>query len=241
MWVPEIRPNEDIFIRRGERRLMHATQKHQKIFGDRHNILPPSASTIIKGKQSLTAAALTSESRNAAAEAAVRKEGPRLLEFIRRRVRSDEDAEDILQDVFSQLVSSYSITEPIEKVSAWLFAVARNRIIDWYRKRKHSAPAPRDEESGLPLNLEDILFDPSQEPDEVYLRSVVWTELADALDDLPEEQREVFIMHELEGRCFKEIAAVTGESVNTLLSRKRYAVLYLREALQELYDEFLNQ
>ncbi len=180
---------------------------------------------------------LVSETRTATVNEAVRSQRSRLLDFIRRRVRTDEDAEDILQDVFFQLVSSYSITEPIEKLSAWLFTVARNRIIDWYRKRKHDAPKPSDPETGLPLNLEDILFDTADEPDEVYVRSLVWTELAEALDELPDEQRDVFVMHELEGRSFKEIASVTGESINTLLSRKRYAVLSLREHLQELYDE----
>lgn len=189
----------------------------------------------------MAAGALILEMRNAAAEAAVRKERTRLLDFIRRRVRTEEDAEDILQDVFYQLMSSYSVTAPIEQLSAWLFAVARNKIVDWYRKRKHSAPNPIDEETGLPLNLEDILFDPAQEPDEVYVNSLVWTELADALDELPEEQREVFVMHELEGKSFKQIAEITGESVNTLLSRKRYAVLYLRENLQELYNELQQQ
>jgi RNA polymerase sigma factor (sigma-70 family) len=180
------------------------------------------------------------EQHNASAEATIRKERKRLFDFIRRRVRTEEDAEDILQDVFYQLVASYSVTEPIEKLTSWLFTVARNKIIDWYRKRKPSAPNLRDVETGEPLNLEDILFDPTQIPDEVYARSLVWTELADALDELPEEQRDVFVMHELEGRSFKEIAEMTGAPVNTLLSRKRYAVLHLRESLQELYDEFQN-
>lgn len=178
--------------------------------------------------------------RNASAEAAVRAERKRLFEFIRRRVRTEEDAEDIMQDVFYQLVASYSVTEPIEKLTSWLFTVARNKIIDWYRKRKPGILNREDEETGEPLNLEDILFDPTQNPDEVYARSLVWTELAGALDELPEEQRDVFVMHELEGRSFKEIAEITGEGINTLLSRKRYAVLRLRESLQELYDEFQN-
>jgi RNA polymerase sigma factor (sigma-70 family) len=180
---------------------------------------------------------VTLDARNIAAEAVVRSQRSRLLDFIRRRVQTEEDAEDILQDVFYQLLSSYSITEPIEQLSSWLFTVARNRIVDWYRKRKQRGPVPLDDETGVPLNPEDFLFDPSQTPDEVYGRSLVWTELAEALDDLPEEQREVFIMHELEGRSFKEMSEITGESVNTLLSRKRYAVLYLRETLQELYKE----
>ena len=169
------------------------------------------------------------------AHSAVKTERKRLFDFIRRRVRTEEDAEDILQDVFYQLLASYSVTEPIEKMTSWLFTVARNKIIDWYRKKK-TVPPPSDEDG--PINLEDILYDKSQSPDEVFNRSLVWTELADALDDLPEKQREVFVMHELDGKSFKEIAEITGESINTLLSRKRYAVLQLRERLQQLYDEF---
>lgn len=170
----------------------------------------------------------------------MRSERKRLLDFIRRRVRNQADAEDILQDVFYQLVASYSITEPIEKMTAWLFTVARNKIVDWYRKRRpESLPAAADDPSA-PLNLEEILFDPKQNPDQVYARSLVWTELADALDELPDEQRDVFVMHELEGRSFKEIAEITGDPLNTLLSRKRYAVLLLRDRLQELYNETEN-
>jgi RNA polymerase sigma factor (sigma-70 family) len=153
-------------------------------------------------------------------------------------VRTTEDAEDILQDVFYQILANDSVTEPIEKLTSWLFHVARNKIVDWYRKKRPDA-LPRDEQHpGAPLNLEDILFDSSMSPDTLYGRSVVWSELADALDDLPEEQREVFVLSELEGWSFKEIAAETGEPINTLLSRKRYAVLALRDRLQELYDEF---
>jgi len=179
-----------------------------------------------------------------AADSAFRSERKRLFDFIRRRVRTEADAEDILADVFYQMVASYSVTEPIEKMTSWLLTVARNKIIDWYRKRKPESFRQREDDStrtqNLPLNLEDILFDPGQNPDVLYERSMLWTELADALDDLPDEQRDVFVMHELEGKSFKEIAEITGEPVNTLLSRKRYAVLYLREALQELYDDFQN-
>jgi RNA polymerase sigma factor (sigma-70 family) len=169
----------------------------------------------------------------------VRTERKRLFDFIRRRIRNESDAEDILQEVFFQLATSYSVTEPIENLTAWLFTVARNKITDWYRKRR-AVPVPdrRDaEEGGGPISLEEILFDPHDGPDLAYWRSTVWSELAAALEEIPDEQREVFVWHELEGRSFKEIAELTGESINTLLSRKRYAVLALRTRLQDLYDE----
>ena len=175
---------------------------------------------------------------NESLKRAVTAEHRHLFDFIRRRVRTREDAEDILQDVLYQLVASYSVTEPIEKLTAWLFRVARNKIIDWYRKKKPDSLPRDDDNPGEPLNLEDILYDSSMSPDRLFARSVVWSELSDALEDLPEEQREVFVLHELEGKSFKEIAAETGEPINTLLSRKRYAVLALRERLQDLYDEF---
>jgi RNA polymerase sigma factor (sigma-70 family) len=155
-------------------------------------------------------------------------------------VRNPADAEDILQDVLYQLASSYSVTEPIEQLTSWLFKVTRNKIIDWYRKRKLDALPLDPEEPSAPIGLDEILFDPTQDPDTLFARSTVWTELADALDEMPEAQRSVFVMHELEGRSFKDIARITGEPINTLLSRKRYAVLFLREKLQELYDEFRN-
>jgi RNA polymerase sigma factor (sigma-70 family) len=178
--------------------------------------------------------------RNRSLERAAKSERKRLFDFIRRRISNEADAEDILQDVFYQLVTSYSVTEPIEKLTSWLFTVARNKTIDWYRKRRPERGSTSVREPPSPLDLEEILFDPQQNPDEVFFQSLVWRELAEALDDLPEKQREVFVMHELEGRSFKEIAEQTGESINTLLSRKRYAVLYLRERLQELYDEMRN-
>jgi RNA polymerase sigma factor (sigma-70 family) len=166
------------------------------------------------------------------------REREKLLGFIKRRIRNESDAEDIVQDVFYQLAISYSVTEPIEKLTAWLFHVARNKITDWYRRR-HPQAVPLEAQHGEgPLTIEEVLFDAHQDPDNLYERSVVWTELAEALEDLPQAQREVFVLHELEGRSFKEIADNTGEPVNTLLSRKRYAVLYLRERLQELFDEF---
>lgn len=176
----------------------------------------------------------------AAIEQAYRVERRRLFDFIRHRIRGEQNAEDILQDVFYQLAAGYSVTEPIEKLTSWLFAVARNKIIDWYRKRRPEAlPVPQDE-STAPLNFEDVLFDQQQNPEQVYARSLVWTELAAALDELPDKQREVFVLHELEGKSFKEIAEMTGEPVNTLLSRKRYAILFLRERLHDLYEEIQN-
>ena len=174
-------------------------------------------------------------------ETTVKTERRRLLDFIRRRVRSEADAEDILQDVFYQLAATDSVAEPIEQLTSWLFTVARNKIIDWYRKKKPESLQVESSEDDTRLGLAELLLDPRQNPDDVYARSLLWDEFADALDDLPDNQREVFMMHEFEGKSFKEIATITGESVNTLLSRKRYAVLFLREQLQELYDELFNQ
>jgi RNA polymerase sigma factor (sigma-70 family) len=170
----------------------------------------------------------------------VRREQSRLLNFIRRRVPNPGDAEDILQDVFYELVEANRLLMPIDHVTGWLFRVARNRITDLFRKKKpesFSDSAVVDEDDEL-LQLEDLLPSPDAGPEALYARSVLLDELELAVDELPEEQREVFVAHELEGRSFKEMAAGTGVSVNTLLSRKRYAVLHLRERLQDIYDEF---
>ena len=170
----------------------------------------------------------------------VKREQSRLGSFIRRRVPDPRDAEDILQEVFYELVEANRLLMPIDHVTGWLFRVARNRIIDLFRKKKpetFSDSAVEDEDGEL-LRLEDLLPSPDAGPEALYARSVLLDDLEAALDDLPEEQREVFAAHELEGLSFKEIAADTGVSVNTLLSRKRYAVLYLRERLQSIYDEF---
>jgi RNA polymerase sigma factor (sigma-70 family) len=172
---------------------------------------------------------------------AVDREQSRLRNFIRRRVADPGDAEDILQDVFYELVEAYRVIQP-EHVTAWLFQVARNRVIDLFRKRKREGArdvvAERVEEGGEMLQLEELLPSPDSGPDAVYARRMLLEELDAALDELPDEQREVFIAHELMGYSFKEIAAQTGASVNTLLSRKHYAVLRLREQLREIHDEF---
>ncbi len=161
----------------------------------------------------------------------------RLLEFIRRRVSNDADAEDILQDVFAQMVAGEDEGEPIGNLTAWLFTAARNRIIDWYRRRKH-APLPQDpDDLSEPGAVEDLLFDHSQSPEVSLMRSLLWDELMGALEELPEEQRDVFVMNEIEGFKFREIAEMTGVPLNTLLSRKRYAVLGLRRRLRDLYEE----
>jgi RNA polymerase sigma factor (sigma-70 family) len=170
----------------------------------------------------------------------VERERSRLLGFIRRRVGDPLDAEDVLQDVFEALVEANRLLMPIDHVGGWLYRVARNRITDLFRKKKPErlADGVVDDEEGERLRLEDLLPSPEAGPDALYARSVLLEELEQAVDELPVEQREVFVAHELEGRSFKELAALTGVNVNTLLSRKRYAVLRLRERLQELYDEF---
>ncbi len=174
---------------------------------------------------------------------AVSREQSRLRSFIRRRVADPGDAEDILQDVFYELIEAYRMMKPVEQVTAWLFRVARNRITDLFRKRSREAlrnePA-RVADDGEELLLEELLPSPDAGPDAAYARSVLLEELDEALDELPAEQREVFVAHELMGYSFKELAAQTGLSVNTLLSRKHYAVLHLRERLQAIYDEFRN-
>src|SRR5476651_439798 len=170
----------------------------------------------------------------------VKREQSRLRNFIRRRVPDPRDAEDILQDVFYALVEANRLLMPIDHVTGWLFRVARNRITDLFRKKKperfsETAVADENEER---LQMEDLLPSPDAGPEALYARTVLLEALEAAVDELPQEQREVFVAHELEGRSFKEMAAETGVSVNTLLSRKRYAVRHLRERLQDVYDEF---
>jgi RNA polymerase sigma factor (sigma-70 family) len=172
---------------------------------------------------------------------AIDREGGRLRNFIRKRVADREDAEDILQDVFYELVEAYRLMQPAEQVTAWLFRVARNRITDLFRKKSRDGlrtQLPPVAEDGASLQLDDWLPSSDAGPEAAYARSVLLDELDAALDELPEEQREVFEAHELMGYSFKEISAQTGVSVNTLLSRKHYAVLFLRERLQDIHDEF---
>jgi RNA polymerase sigma factor (sigma-70 family) len=173
---------------------------------------------------------------------AVEQQRSRLRGFIRRRVADPSDVEDILQEVFFELVEAYRLMKPVETAGAWLFRVARNRIIDQFRKKKPEPLADLNVESeeGERLSLEEFLPSPNDGPEAVYARTVLMEELEAALEELPEEQRRVFIEHEIEGRSFKELAAKTGVSINTLLSRKRYAVLHLRQRLQSVYDEFLQ-
>jgi RNA polymerase sigma factor (sigma-70 family) len=159
----------------------------------------------------------------------VRREESRLRSFIRRRVADPRDAEDILQDVFTELVEANQLLMPIEHLSGWLFRVARNRIIDLFRRRKSES-----------LELEDLLPSPDAGPDAELARTMLLDALEAAIAELPEEQRDVFVGHELEGRSFKEMAKESGVSINTLLSRKRYAVLHLRERLRTIYDDLIK-
>ncbi|HXO33528.1 MAG TPA: RNA polymerase sigma factor [Candidatus Acidoferrales bacterium] len=171
---------------------------------------------------------------------AIEREKPRLRNFIGKRVADQSDAEDILQEVFYELVEAYRMMRPVEQVTAWLFRVARNRITDLFRSKKREAssePAVNIED-GEELHWEDLLPSPEAGPEATYTRSVLLEEMDAALDELPEEQREVFVAHEFLGYSFKELAEQTGVSVNTLLSRKRYAVLHLRDRLQTIYHDF---
>jgi RNA polymerase sigma factor (sigma-70 family) len=185
-------------------------------------------------------AGMAAEEERRIADAVESQQG-RLRRFIRRRVGDAEEAEDILQDVFYELVLAYRLMRPVEHVGAWLFRVARNRITDLFRKKKPgrlpSGP-PAFAEDGEQLSLEDLLPSPDRGPDAAYARTVLLEELDAALDELPEEQRDVFVAHELEGRTFKEMAAESGLSINTLLSRKHSAVRHLRRRLRAIHEEF---
>ncbi len=169
------------------------------------------------------------------------KEKDRLLGFIRNRVSNVEEAEDILQDVFYQFIAGYETIESIDRVTSWLFSVARNKIIDRYR-RESGRPKKSDLEihsgldDGTPLTLQEILPDFGNTPEDVFFREAIWDAIMDAVEELPREQREIFILNELEEKSFREIAEEKNVSINTLLSRKRYAIIALRKKLQRLYD-----
>lgn len=170
------------------------------------------------------------------------KEKDRLLSFIRNRVSSLEEAEDILQDVFFQFVAGYDTIESLDRVTSWLFSVARNKIIDRYRRdasrpQRAELTLQAESEDDGPMTLQEILPDLGNTPEDAMLREVIWTAIMEALDELPAEQREIFILNEMEDRGFREIAEETGVSINTLLSRKRYAILALRKKLQQLYND----
>lgn len=189
----------------------------------------------------MSAASMIEQDRQIAA--VVTETQPRLRSFIRRRVPNESDVEDLLQEVFYELVVAHRLLMPVDYVTGWLYRVARNRITDLFRKKKpenFSDAAAMDEE-GETLRIEDLLPSPDDGPDALYARTMLLEELELALAELPVEQREIFVAHEFEGTSFKEFSAATGVSVNTLLSRKRYAVLALRERLQSVYDEFAKK
>jgi RNA polymerase sigma factor (sigma-70 family) len=173
----------------------------------------------------------------------IAEERSRLRNFIRNRVPNEADVEDLLQDVFYELVEANRLLMPIEYVTGWLFRVARNRITDLFRKKRPEtfSDAAVEDEDGELLPIEDLLPSPDAGPEALYVRHVLLEELQFALSELPDDQRDVFVAHELEGRSFKELSAESGVNVNTLLSRKRYAVLHLRQRLQSIYDELLKK
>ena len=188
--------------------------------------------------EGLTGASMTRAEQDRFIAEAMERDEPKLRRFIRRRVLDTADAEDVLQDVFYELIQAYRMLKPAEQVTAWLYRVARNRIVDLFRRKKTvslSEPAGADMEAP---SLEDLLPSADAGPEAVYARELLFDAVDEALEELPENQREVFIAHEFMGRSFKELSEETGVGVNTLLSQKRYAVLHLRKRLQEMKDEF---
>ena len=191
------------------------------------------------------AARLTTAAQDQQIQAAVREQRGRLLHFIRRRIPDPDQAEDILQDVFAELVESYRVLKPVEQAAAWLFRVARNRITDLYRRKKPVSleaefAAAEAHPDGEGLLLADLLPAPDDRPENRLLRETLMDALSDALAELPAAQRQVFVWHELEDKSFKEMEAETGVPLKTLISRKHYAVLHLRKRLQKLYDELFT-
>ncbi len=190
--------------------------------------------------ETLTITAEMALEKRQVVENTVANESNRLLNFIKSRVSDKNDAEDILQDVFIQLWQGYQTIESIEKVTAWMFRVARNKIVDLYRKKKPESfskieNARNGEES--PMLLSELLVDSNGTPDDIYTRELIWESIEEVLAEMPKPQRDVFVWHELEGLSFKDMERETGDSLNTLLSRKRYAVQYLRKRLANLYKE----
>ena len=184
---------------------------------------------------------LTMEEQDRLLAEAVERDEPRLRSFIRKRVFDIEDAEDVLQDVFYELTAAYRLMRPAEQMTAWLYRVARNRIVDLFRKKKTTSLNEHAGDADDGLSIEDLLPSPEAGPEAIYARNVMYDAVDEALEELPDEQRDVFVAHEFDGLSFKEISEATGVSVNTLLSRKRYAVLHLRERLKELNEEFVRQ
>jgi RNA polymerase sigma factor (sigma-70 family) len=189
----------------------------------------------------MSAAAMAEQDRQIAE--VVAQQRSRLGHFIRKRVPNEADVEDLLQEVFYELVEANRLLMPIEHIAAWLFQVARNRITDLFRKKKPElfSDAAAEDEDGDLLPFEDLLPSPDAGPEAIYLRNALLEELEDALDELQDEQRQVFIAHELEGRSFKELSAESGVNLNTLLARKRYAVQHLRRRLRGIHDEFFKK
>jgi RNA polymerase sigma factor (sigma-70 family) len=196
-------------------------------------------------EQTLTLPVNSVNEQNDAIHEVIERERGRLRNFIKKKVSSEDDAEDILQDVLYQFVAAIRM-EPVEKAAAWLFRTAGNKIIDWYRKIKPfsldkiNEQAHGEDDASGHMQYEDKLYGNENNPDILFFRNELWPAMEDALNELPEEQREVFIMHELENKSFKEIAETTGEKINTLISRKRYAVQFLRSVLRDVYDNLLD-
>jgi RNA polymerase sigma factor (sigma-70 family) len=203
-------------------------------------IFEPAVRLHSQGDEVLPSTLLTATQQDQRIVDTISRERNRLRSFIRKRVANADEADDILQDVFCELVEAARLMKPVEQVNAWLFRVARNRITDLFRKRRPEVSTDRPVLSAdaEELRFEDLLPSPDGGPEAAYAREVLLDEIDAALDELPEEQRDVFVAHELEGKSFKELAAETGLSVNTLLARKRYAVLRLRRRLWAIYDEF---
>lgn len=211
-----------------------------------YNIPNRLASTTQNKQVKMTTIALTmADQSNPKIIATFSKESKRLLNFIKQRVPTTEDAEDILQDVMYEFVNSFRVMKPVEQVASWLFTVARNRITDFYRKKRPDLLEDQivyfRNDDGDNLNLSDMLPAKDGTVESKMMSDLILKTLTESLQKLPKEQREVFMMHEMEDKSFQEISEITGANVNTLLSRKRYAVLFLREELRSLYTELFQR